>query len=196
MQNIDFYSGKTLRETPSGFSREDPEFFSNMANIHTRDEEKNMKKATRMLFLIVALCIVSFTAGLVIGIKFTAGSNKEIVDSHTKKAVDDIGKKVSDMLKDSATTDLNAAPMGRDIFSKEEFPYAIKINGEYSQPMSQDIAGFLSGRGQTVILAKNNEKYRIFVGPFKDADEAADNLKKIKTYSGEEFITRAVIIKR
>lgn len=196
MQNIDFYSGKTLREIPSGFNREDPEYFASMANGHSKDEERSMKRATRMLFLIVALCIISFTTGLVIGIKFAAGSNKEIVDEHTKKAVDDIGKKVANIIKDGTTTDLNAAPASKDIFSREQFPYAIKINGEYSQPKSQDIAGFLSGKGQTVILSKNNEKYRIFLGPYRNLDEASVSLKKIKGFSGDEYITKAVIIKR
>ncbi len=196
MQNIDFYSGKTLRESSPGFSREDPEYFSNMTDFHSKDQEKSMKKATRTLFLIVALCIISFTTGLGIGIKFASGSNKEIVDEHTKKAVDDIGKKVADIIRDGTTTEVNAAPVTKEIFSREEFPYAIKISGEYSQPQSQDIAGFLSGKGQTVILSKNNDRYRIFLGPFRNISDAAGNLKRIKGFSGDEYITKAVIIKR
>jgi len=193
---MDFYSGKTIREMPSGFNREDPEYFASMAKGHSKDDERSMKRATRMLFLIVALCIISFTTGLVIGIKFAAGSNKEIVDEHTKKAVDDIGRKVADIIKDGSTTDLNAAPVKKDLFPREQFPYAIKINGEYNQPKSQDIAGFLSGKGQTVILSKYNEKYKIFLGPFRNLDDAAGNLKKVKSFSGDEYITKSVIIKR
>ena len=196
MQNIDFYSGKTIREIPTGFNREDPEYFASMAKGHLKDDERSMKRATRMLFLIVALCIISFTIGLVIGIKFAAGSNKEIVDEHTKKAVDDIGKRVADIIKDGTTTDLNAAPGNRNIFSREQFPYAIKISGEYNQAKSQEIAGFLSGKGQTVILSKNNEKYRIFLGPYRNIDDAAGNLKIIKGFSGNECIIKAVIVKR
>jgi hypothetical protein len=196
MQNIDFYSGKTVRETPPNFSREDPEYFARFAKGHAKEEDRSMKKATRMLFLIVALCIISFTTGLVIGIKFASGSNKEIVDQHTKKAVDEIGKKVANIIKDGAETDLNAAPVNRNLFSRDQFPYAIKIQGEFNQMKSQEIAGFLSGKGQTVILSNSNGKYKIFLGPFIGLGEADNNLKKIKGFSGDEYISKAVIIKR
>ncbi len=196
MQNIDFYSGKMSRDVPTQLNSEDPEYFARLANVHTKEEEKSMKRATRMLFLIVALCIISFTIGLVIGIKFVNGSKTEIVDERTKRAVDNIGKKVANIIKDSTVTDLNAAPVNKNLFSKTQFPYAVKIPGEYSKTKSQEIAGLLSNNGQTVIISKNYGKYRIFLGPFRQKGEAAQAIKNLKNTSNSKYISDAAIIKR
>ncbi|MCP4763911.1 MAG: SPOR domain-containing protein [archaeon] len=196
MQNIDFYSGKTSRDIPPHFSKEDPEYFARLAKVHTREEERSMKKATRMLFLIIALCIVSFTTGLFIGIKFAGESKKDIMDEHTKKTVGNIGKSVANLIKEGTVTDLNAAPVRNNLFSRSQFPYAIKIKKAFSKPKSQEIASFLSSKGQTVILSKNNGNYSIFLGPFRNRQEAKISLKKIRSFSNRKYLTNAVIIKR
>jgi len=196
MQNIDFYSGKASRDTGPHFSAEEPEYFSKMANVHSKEEEKSMKRATRMLFLIVALCIISFTMGLVIGIKYVNGSQKDIVDVRTKKAVDDIGNKVANLIKESTVKELNAAPVKKNLFSRTQFPYAIKIPGEFNKAKSQEIANFLSNKGQTVVLSNNKGKYRVFIGPFRNMDEAGTTLGSIKKYSGPKYISMAEIVKR
>lgn len=196
MQNIDFYSGKTARDLPPQFNRADPEYFARLAKVQSREDEKSMKRATRMLFLIAALCIISFTTGLVIGIKFVSGSKKEIVDEQTRRAVDDIGKKVAGIIKDTTTTDLNAAPVSEKLFAREQFPYTIQIPGDFSRPESREIANSLSSKGQTVIIAKNNGKFRIYLGPYRDNEEAENSLKEIKGFSNEGYLSEAVIVRR
>ncbi len=193
MQNIDLYSGKTLRDFPPQFSREDPEYFARLANIHTKEEHKNMKKASRLLSLIISLCIISFTAGLIIGIKFAAGSNKQIMDQQTKDAVTNIGQKFSNLIKDNPDASSNLYSNEKKLFAKEDFPYVIRIVKQYNKAQSQEIAGVISSHGDTVILSKDNGNYKIFVGPYRNHEEAIEALNKIKSYS---IKSSAVIIKR
>lgn len=183
MQNLDFYSGKIERDIPPQFSREDPEYFARLANIHAKEERSSMKRASRILSLIIALCIISFTAGLIIGIKFVSGSNKQIVDQQTREAVTGIGQKVSNLIKEGSNNKTNVNAGEKKLFSKEDFPYIIKIGKQYNKTESQEIAGIISGHGHTVILSKDNGSYKIYIGPYKNQEEASEDLKKIKTYS-------------
>ncbi|MFH0977283.1 MAG: SPOR domain-containing protein [Spirochaetota bacterium] len=190
MQNLDFYSGKIMRDIPPQFSREDPEYF---AKINVKDEHKSMKRASRILSLIIALCIISFTSGLVVGIKFASGTNKQLVDQQTKEAVSGIGQKVSNLIKDAPETKANASSDEKKLFAKEDFPYIIKIGNQYNRTESQEIAGTISSHGHTVILSKDNGNYRIFVGPYRNQEDAFKAFKQVKTYS---IKSNAVIVKR
>ncbi len=196
MQNIDFYSGNTRREAPPQYGTDNPEFFAKLSKVHTREEERSMKKATRMLFLITALCIISFTTGLVIGIKFANGSKKEIMDEQTKKTVGNIGKKVANLINEGTVSELNAAPVKKNLFSKAEFPYVIRVPKDFNKARSQEIANYLSSKGQTVILSKSNGRYNIFIGPYRDRMDAELSLNKIKSFSNGAHLSNAVIIKR
>jgi hypothetical protein len=193
MQNIDFYSGKIVKDFPPQFNREDPEYFAKLAKINIKEEHKTMTKASRMLSLIIALCIISFTAGLVIGIKFASGSNKQIVDQQTKEAVTDIGQRVTNLIKESPGSKSSPVESEKKLFAKEDFPYIIKVGKQFSKSESQQIAGIISGRGHTVILSKDNSSYKIFVGPYRTQEEALENLKKIKTIP---LKNTAVVVKR
>ena len=96
MQNIDFYERKNIRVAPPQFlDTHDPEFLPRMAQNTPREMERVRKKASRIFFLITSLCIISFTAGIVIGIKFTGGSQRELMDKKTFNAVADIGRSFS-----------------------------------------------------------------------------------------------------
>jgi hypothetical protein len=193
MQNVDFYSGKTLRDIPPQFSREDPEYFARLAKVHTKDEHKSMKRASRMLSLIIALCIISFTAGLVVGIKFASGSSKQIMDQQTREAVTNIGQKVSDFVKENPEANGNVNITEKKLFAREDFPYVIRIGKQYNKSQSQEIAGIISSHGDTVILSRDGGNYKIFAGPYRNYEEAMTSLSKIKTYSTN---INAVIIKR
>ena len=81
MQNIDFYERKNIRVMPPQFTDTyDPEYLPRVAQSTPREMERVRRRASRTFFLISALCIISFTAGIVIGIKFTGGTQREIVD--------------------------------------------------------------------------------------------------------------------
>jgi hypothetical protein len=193
MQNFDFYSGKIVRDFPPQFNREDPEYFAKLANIGSKEDHKTMTKASRMLSLIIALCIISFTAGLVIGIKFASGSNKQIVDQQTKEAVTDIGQRVTSLIKETPGSKSNASESDKKLFAKEDFPYIIRVGKQFSKSESQQLAGIISGYGHTVILSKDNGSYKIFVGPYRNQEEALESLNKIKTYP---LKNAAVVVKR
>ena len=193
MQNLDFYSGKVVRDFPPQFNREDPEYFARLARNSSKEEHKSMKKASRILSLIIALCIVSFTTGIVVGIKFASGSNKQLVDQQTREAVTGLGQKVTNLIKETPGAAADSAEAEKKLFAKEVFPYIIKIGNQFSKSESQQIAGIISGQGHTVILSKDNGAYKIFVGPYRNQDDALENLTKIKTYP---LKSTAVVIKR
>lgn len=193
MQNIDFYERKNIRIAPPQFNDSyDPEYLPRMAQHTPREIERVRRKASRTFFLITSLCIISFTAGIFIGIKFTAGAQREIVDKKTFNAVADMGNKFSLFSREK-----HAEPASQEKpFPKDSYPYVIKVSDEYDYSMSQKIAGFLSRRGHTVILSKNNTLYRIYVGPYKTGHDAQEALKKISSYNKYSLAENTRIIKR
>ncbi len=193
MQNIDFYERKNVRITPPQFTDTyDPEFLPRMAQNTPREMERVRKKASRIFFLITSLCIMSFTAGIVIGIKFVGGSQRELVDKKTFNAVADIGRGFSLMAREKQAESL---PQEK-LFPKNAYPYVIKVTSEQDHDMAQKIAGFLSRRGHTVILSKNNTRYRIYIGPYRNNEDAAEALKKIAAYQKYSLAENTRIIKR
>jgi hypothetical protein len=193
MQNIDFYERKNIRIAPPQFNDTyDPEYLPRMAQHTPREIERVRRKASRTFFLISSLCIISFTAGILIGIKFTGGAQREIMDKKTFNAVADMGNKFSFFSKEKPA---ESAPQEKP-FPKESYPYVIKLSDEHDYAMSQKIAGFLSRRGHTVILSKNNALYRIYIGPYKTGPDAQQALKKISSYNKYSLAENTRIIKR
>ena len=207
MQNIDFYEGKNLRNNPAQFERIDPEFYPRMAEYNSRandfaprENEKHRKKANRMMFVIIALCIISFTAGLVIGIKFAGGSDRKIVDDKTIQAVSGLSNKVTGLInKDSNGTKTadESIKQKENVFPKEDYPFIIKVGSEYDKAESQKIAGFLSSKGHTVILSKTaKDSFKIYIGPFKNQLDAKSSLNKFSGYNEYSIASNSRIVKR
>ncbi len=192
MQNIDFYDGKIMRDMPPLSERNDPEYFSRMSKIKHKEEIKSKKKASRIIFLITAFSIISFTTGIVVGIKYAGGSERKIIDEQTFKAVSDLGTKVNSMIKDNKSVE----KFKRTAYPKEEFPFVIKIGRGFDDQQAQDIAGFLSGEGHTVIISKGNKKNLLYTGPYKNDKEAQDSLKKINDYTKYSLSSGTKILKR
>jgi hypothetical protein len=197
MQNMDFHTRRPAKNFPMQLDIQDPEYFTRLSNNHHREQDCTRKRASRMMSFIIALCIVSFTAGLVIGIKFSSGSRNEIVDEHTKKMMTDIGSKMSSFISEDASAETSQEhPKGKNVFPRDEYPYAVRLGGELDKTKSQEIATFLSGKGHTVILAKNNQSYRLYIGPFREKKEAEISLKKITAYQNKDWFDNATIVKR
>jgi hypothetical protein len=192
MQNIDFYERKNIRLVSPKSNALDPEYYSRMAHSTHREVERVRKKATRAFFLISSLCIISFTIGIIIGIKFSGGTQHQIVDTKTFNAMTEIGNKFSNLVNEKKVQSSEK----ENPFPKESYPFVIKIRSEYDNAASQKIAAYLSRRGHTVILTKNNDKFRIYVGPFKTAEDAEAALKKISTYRKYSLAENTRIIKR
>jgi hypothetical protein len=192
MQNIDFYERKNLRAAQPYVDDFDPEYFSRLADNMPREADRKRKKASRTFFLITSLCIISFTAGIVIGIKFAGGSQREIVDKKTFNAVTDIGKKFSNIM-----TEKSAVSTPRENqFPKKNYPYVLKIRSDYDYATSRKIADYLSRKGHTVILTKYDSSYRIYIGPYTNTADAATALKKISGYQKYSLAENLHIIKR
>ncbi len=192
MQNMDFYDGRHLRDLPPQFDKFDSEYFSRTSGSVERENEKSRKKATRIITMIAALIIISFTTGLVIGIKFAGGAERKIVDDHTLSAMNNIGDKMSDMVKDVTG---NAKPANQ-IYPKVEFPFVIQLGKEYSETDLKPVAQFLSSKGHTVIVSKNKQSFKIFTGPYKSESDARKSLSEISLYKQYAISTNAQIIKR
>lgn len=197
MQNIDFHNRRLAKNFPAQYAQfepRDPEYFSQLSENYHHDEERGRKKANRMMSLIIALCIISFTCGLVTGIKFTSGSNREIVDKRTREAVSDFGKRMSSIVNERASAQVKTEPAEKkDLFPRDKYPYVIKIGGEFSKTQSLEIAQALNAGGHTVILSKHRENYRIYTGPFKTQRDAENSLKKITSNSNKAWFQKAHI---
>lgn len=192
MQNIDFYDGKTQKNIPPQFERQDPEYFSRALNFNQNDDEKNKKKASRTIFFIIALCIISFTTGIVIGIKFAGGAEHEIIDEQTYNAVSGIGKKVTNIMNDQSNIKSK-----NTLFPIKEYPFVIKIGNQYDKLRSQEIANILSKEGYTVILSKQNDKYKIYTGPYKSYKTAKDTLQELINLNNSDIINNQIkVVKR
>lgn len=226
MQNIDFYSGTNSSFRQPEFSTHDPEYFSKISKLQEKKIAQTHKKASRLLAIIIGLCIISFTAGLVTGIKFTGGADKEIVDNDTKNAVSNLKTRVSGMMHTtsegnqvstdskpdtvsnsnantqvndevkSATTSTEAKPKAGETFPISEYPFVIRVNKEYTPRQSQDIAKYLSGKGHTVIISKQNDLHKIYIGPYKSQNLAEQAVKKIQNYTDNYWNINISLIKR
>jgi len=192
MQNMDFYEGRHLRDLPPQFDKFDTEYFSNTAGIVERENEKSRKKATKIITFVAALIIISFTTGLVIGIKFAGGADRKIVDDHTLSAMNNIGDKMSSIMKDVTG---NSRPVNQ-IYPKMEYPFVIQLGKEYNEADLKPVAQFLSSKGHTVIVSRNNQNFKIFTGPYKTESDARKSLSEISLYKQYAISTNAQIIKR
>ena len=188
MQNFDFYSGSQARNLPE-FDIVDPEFYARPERWSPGDPEHSRMRASRMMFIICALCIISFTTGLVIGIKFAGGSNKELVDPRTSQAMSDLGSRVTKLVA-------REKPAASELFPREEFPWVVRIGSDFTRDESRKLAEFLSAKGHTVILSRNGEKYRLFAGPFKSKDEAQKNVDELAGYKQYSLASAVKIVKR
>ena len=195
MQNIDLYEGRHLRNYSPQFDKYDTfdmEYFPKKTGVSERESEKSQNRATRIITLIGALIIISFTTGLVVGIKFASGGERNIVDEHTLNAVNSIGGKVFDTIKDFKG---NIKPADK-VYPKNEYPYVIQLNKEYNETDLKQTAKFLNSKGHTVIVLKNNQNFKIFTGPYKNEADAKKSLSEISLYKQYEVSTNAKIVKR
>ncbi len=192
MQNIDFYERRNSHPTAPHLDDFSPEYFPRLAQKTTRESDRIRRKASRTFFLILSLCIISFTTGIVVGIKFSGGATREIMDKNTLSAMTDIGKKISTIVTEN-TPD---KPHKENPFPKKTYPYVVKLASDYDDLSSRKIADFLSHKGHTVILTRYDRNYRIFIGPYKSTEEAEAAVKKISSYQKYSLAEKMQIIKR
>ena len=193
MQNIDFYEGKGLRSSMPAFERIDPEYFAGNTRVSSKEFEKSRKKTSRALFLFIAVNIITFTLGIVTGLKFAGGQEKVIVDPQTYQTVSDLGRKVTSMIKEPV---IHTNTPANKVFPKEEYPFVISIGSGHSAETARNIAEKLSGRGHTVILSKKGENYEVYAGPFQTRGEADKIVEKIKGYRDKTIGTKAAVLSR
>jgi hypothetical protein len=201
MQDLDLYTGKQNgMYNPPRFESPDPEYFSRMNDNLHREDLHVRKRASRIIAFVAGLCIVSFTAGLVIGIKFAGGADKSLVDPRTKRAVAELGQRVSGVAEqtpvqavtDPATPQNNASAT----YPKAEYPFVIRLGSEFVKEKADEIASFLSSKGHTVVLSKNGSSFRVYAGPFRTMESAEISLQKIRGYNDNRWQNSAMILKR
>jgi hypothetical protein len=200
MQDLDLYTGKPgpLYGNPAPrFEAPDPEYFIRMSENIQRDERKGRKHATRVISFVVGLCIVAFTAGLVTGIKFAGGKDKQLIDPHTKQMISEIGKNPAKGSDQTPSADQTAQAVNTvaAAYPKAEYPFVIRLGSEFSKEKADEAASMLSAKGHTVILSKNGQQYRLYSGPFRTMESAEISLQKIRSYNDSRF-HQNLIIKR
>lgn len=174
MQNVDFYDGKQnnkfMNKQFINTNTENPDLYSKVSNTNNnKEEEKFRKKAIRIIFMISAISIISFTTGLAIGIKFAGGANKEIVDKETFNALSKVKQNISSII---SKPNQNNKIKVKTRFPKNEFPYVIKIGTNFTKLAANQIANTLSKKGHTVIISKSGSKFKVYTGPYKSKTQA------------------------
>jgi preprotein translocase subunit SecF len=175
------------------FEKFDTEFFSKNSKVQEIEQERTRKKAVRLLTFITGLIIISFTTGLVMGIKFAGGAERKIVDENTYNAVSNISTRLSDIVKDASSS----IPKPADkVYPKNEFPFVIMVGKDYDENSFKPVARYLSSKGHTVIVSKTEKNYRLYTGPYKTESDARKTLSEISLYKDDPFPANAQIIRR
>ncbi|MGL4369525.1 MAG: SPOR domain-containing protein [Spirochaetota bacterium] len=195
MQDMDLYTGRQNGYFVPQFDTADPDYFSRMSDTVQHDEVKSRNKATRLIAFVAAMCIVSFTAGLMIGIKFAGGSDKALVDPHTKQAMSNLGQKVAGITAAQAEA-AEPSASAKQTYAKGEYPWVIRIGNEYSREKAGEVAGSLSQKGHTMVISKYEQGYRVYAGPFRTRESAELSLQKIRAYNDSRWQKNTVILKR
>ncbi len=184
MQNFDF--SQNNKSHYNDFVTQDLHHYTIAQNAIPHSNAHSQRKAHRMLTAIIALIIISFTAGIVVGIKFATGNTRTIIDPHTKMALSNAAQKAKTIM----------APQKEPQFTKTEYPFTIKIGNTFNKNEATRLANLLSKKGQRIIIAKNKEHYLIFAGPYKTIDDAKKSLKIIMGQQENGNFKDAIIIKR
>jgi hypothetical protein len=206
MQDLDLYTGKPgplyAHQAPR-FEAPDAEYFTKINDTILTSEHKSRKHATRIFSVIAGLCIVSFTAGLVIGIKLSGGKDKSLIDHQTQKAISDIVKTPAENAAGAQNQIETAAPSAPQAsqatvaatYPKAEFPFVIRLGADMTKANADEAASLLIGKGHTVILSKNGQSCRLFSGPFRTMESAEISLQKIRSY-GDSRLAHSQVIRR
>jgi len=171
MQNIDFYNGQGTRRSAPIYDVPDPELYSK-GNSTIKDEEKSRKKAIRVLFIILAMCIISFTTGLAIGIKFAGGPKKEIIDKKTAAAMSTISNKMTNYFQG----------VRKRSFPKSQYPYLVKVGNQYGKVRTIEIVKYLRNKNHEVVISKGDSgMYKLYL-PYKGKNEAEMSIAMLQEY--------------
>lgn len=192
MQNIDLYTGgNTTQRMPPPFTPHESDFFSRVRENTSVSHEKQVKRASRIIFFIAALCIISFTTGLALGIKFAGGENTQIVDDSTYEAMGQIKEKVAGLV--------SGGDAQKQQYPADQYPYMLRIGTEHKLQASKDIAAYLHSMGHSVVLSPNsaeNKIYRIYTGPYSSLADAEKDMTKIETYKKYSIADNITRVKR
>ena len=199
MQNFDYFSGVPDRPYNSPYENREIDLLvkNNSANF-MHNEDKQKRKAGFLAFLLCTLVIVSFTGGLAVGLKY-GDKDKPIIDEATQHRISNIKAKVSSN-RGSSTLDSNKEQTGKTqkSYPASDYPFAIRIAGEFDKKTTLNIAETLSEKGYTVILSQvdSSNKYRLFVGPYKTQTEAFKILKMLDANEDTKHLATMNIIRR
>ncbi len=193
MQNIDVYSGKEARVLNNSAILQDADNVARLEAMYRKEAYKNNKRASRMLSLIIALCIISFTIGLVMGLKFASGSQTAIVDNQTAGVLSHMRSRVTAIMKQGERGERSDA---KAVFPKNEYPFVIRIGRDFNIKESKEVSQFLSNNGHTIVISQKNQRHKLFVGPYKSLTDAEGGMKILRNYRKKSWFEKAEIVKR
>ena len=143
MQDMDLYTGKQNSYFVPQFDTADPDYFARAGEMREHDAAKSHTRATRLIAFVAALCIISFTTGLVTGIRFAGGKDKPLIDPHTKQAVSSLGQRVTGA-QPAAAAEPDQSVSNAKSYPKADFPWVIRIGNEFSKDKVTELANALS----------------------------------------------------
>jgi len=197
MQNIDLYSGNNNNNHKMPpFVAYEPDFYNRVREKPPVEQDKFSRKASRIIFVITALCIVSFTTGLVVGLKFAGGKNTPIVDDATSELISKGVSSVSNMINRDSERNKS--------YPASEFPFLLRIGASYTKDKATELANYIHtkgyvSKGSVVFLPKDKENdslYNVYVGPYKSESEAKQSKQKFDADNKFTTSNNINIIKR
>ncbi len=197
MQNMDFYTGQPgIQASHPQYVAKDPEYFARMAVHHNKDKEKTQNRAARTLSIVLGLCILSFTSGLIVGIRFTGNRDGEIVDEQTREAVSSLGAnletKVNTMIQSADSPAITDATRNEGQNNQEEA-------GALAQSPGDSTAGIVEEKPKepvTRTFPKEEYPWVIKVGELFSADQAKNVADYLSSRGHTVILTRAETLYR
>jgi hypothetical protein len=197
MQNFDLYD-KHVSQRDIPFFEKQPVSTTSLPQgeheIHHTSDELH-KKASRTLFLVTFLCITSFTAGLVIGMKYLGNSKGQLVDKDTKKAMASLRSSVSSMM--SGNSCKRAERVQRKVsYPESEFPYAIRIGKKVDEATTKKLVKYFVSQGQPVFKFPSARGNDLIIGPYRSKKSAKMSLQRILSHDKIASMMKLEIIER
>lgn len=202
---MDFYTGQPgIQPSHPQYVTKDPEYFARLAVNHNKEKEKNQHKAARSLSIVLGLCILSFTSGLIVGIRFTGNRDSEIVDENTRQAVNNLGSaletKVSTIMQNqtegadktvsqnSSLSDADAAALTQSPSTAETATAAADSAGAISEQQPKEPV--------TRTFPKEEYPWVIKVGDLFSAEQAKSVADYLSSRGHTVILTRAETLYR
>lgn len=154
--------------------------FSPSNDSKNKNENKKQKKIQRLVTFFIITIFISFTLGLVAGIKLTAKNSQEssLIDPKTEEFFSNIvGKKSKNSVKPGSNTE-KSPPERKAAKSSRLFVKIFPaLNADHARLLAKDL---LDNKFPVHYSKLSNGQYFLYTGPYKGQKNGQGQLDKIK----------------